>query len=164
VAILTFCCVAGAAAHSGDDGFSLYLVRHAEKQADGSQDPALTPAGKRRSELLAGWLADKEILKVWSSDYKRTRDTAIPLLNDSGLELAIYDPRDQDAFATTLLREQQNAVIVGHSNTVPELARLLCHCDVDEMAESEYGRLLVISVAHGEISIQTLQQDQLFQP
>jgi broad specificity phosphatase PhoE len=58
------------------DNFELYLVRHAEKQADGSRDPELTEAGTHRADNLAGWFEDKNISDIWSSDYKRTRDTA----------------------------------------------------------------------------------------
>jgi phosphohistidine phosphatase SixA len=164
LSILAFYCITATAADNGGESFNLYLVRHAEKQADGSRDPALTAAGIKRSEQLAGWLEDKEILKVWSSDYRRTRDTATPLLNSSGLNLAIYDPRDQEALAATLLLEKRNAVIIGHSNTIPELARLLCHCVIEDMDESEYGRLIVIAAANNEISVQSLQQGQQFQP
>jgi phosphohistidine phosphatase SixA len=162
--ILTFCWIAAANADNDSDRFNLYLIRHAEKQTDGSRDPALTEAGKQRSEQLAGWFGDKDIQKIWSSDYQRTRDTVTPLLNRSGLELAVYDPHDQAALAGTLLLEKQNAVIAGHSNTIPELARLLCHCDVEDMPESEYGRLIVVVVGDGKTRAETLQQDQLFHP
>ena len=162
--ILTFLWIAVANADIESDRFNLYLLRHAEKQTDGSRDPALTEAGKQRSDQLAGWFEDKDIQKIWSSDYRRTRDTVKPLLNRSGLELAIYDPRDQAALAGTLLLEKQNAVIAGHSNTIPELARLLCRCDVEDMLESEYGRLIVLVVGDGKTRVETLQQDQLFHP
>lgn len=164
LAILALCCICAATASSDVDSFKLYLLRHAEKQLDGSRDPELNAAGKRRAAQLASWLGDRQLQKVWSSDYRRTRDTATPLLNESGLELAIYDPRQQGALAGTLLAEKQNAVIVGHSNTIPELARLLCHCEVDDMDESEYDRLIVVAVDNGKIVLKTLQQGQLFQP
>ena len=43
------------------DGFTLYLVRHAEKAADGSTDPPLIGAGHRRVVMLTGWLADRRV-------------------------------------------------------------------------------------------------------
>ena len=160
--ILLSCCFIGNASAAGKDGnYTLYLVRHAEKQSDGSRDPALTQAGKQRAERLAAWLQDEDIQNIWSSDYIRTRDTAMPMLSNPGLELSIYDPRDLAALAENLLEKQHNAVIVGHSNTTPELARLLCHCDIQDMDESEYDRLIVVSVASGEARAETLQQRQL---
>ena len=161
--LLAACLVGCATAPEADTSYKLYLVRHAEKQPDGSRDPVLTETGEHRYEQLANWFQDKDINDIWSSDYKRTRDTAKPLLSRLGLELIIYDPRDLPALAGHLLNRQHNALIVGHSNTTPDLARLLCHCDIEDMDESEYDRLIVVSVTDGKTQVEILQQDQLFQ-
>ena len=154
------CCLTACATAPGTkDGYTLYLVRHAEKQADGSHDPELTGAGRRRSENLSEWLADKDIRDVWSSDYKRTRDTARPTLSRLGLDLIIYDPRDLTALSRTLLSNQENALVVGHSNTTPELARLLCECEIVDMDDSEYDRLIVISITDGKPRANTIYQE-----
>jgi len=159
---LLICCLAACTtAPAPKDNYELYLVRHAEKQADGSRDPELTEAGTHRAENLASWFEDKGIRDIWSSDYKRTRDTAQPTLARLGLELNIYDPRDLPALGETLFSNQNNALIVGHSNTTPELARLLCNCDIEDMDESEYDRLIVISVINGETQAKIFQQHQL---
>lgn len=147
-----------------NSSYTLYLVRHAEKQTDQGSDPELTTAGKHRSQRLATWFKDKDIEDIWSSDYKRTHDTAKPLVDSSGLDLSIYDPRNLATLSGQLLQIEHNAVIVGHSNTTPELARLLCNCEVDDMEESEYDRLIVISVVDGETQVKSLQQAQLFNP
>jgi len=162
--LIFFCLVAGAAEPKTDSNYQLYLVRHAEKQSDGSNDPLLTEAGAQRANQLAHWFQDKDIKKVWSSDYHRTRDTAKPSLIILGLELGIYDPRDLATFSEKLLRDQKTAIIVGHSNTTPELASLLCDCAVAEMDESEYDRLIVISVTKTGTQVETLQQNHLFKP
>ena len=143
-------------------GFTLYLVRHAEKEADGSRDPLLTEAGNNRSKKLASWFADKDINAIWSSDYIRTRDTALPLLSQLGLTLKIYDPGDQTELVRQILDRQHNALVVGHSNTIPELARLLCHCTIADMDDSEHDRLIVISFVNHEITTETLDQRILF--
>ena len=166
--ILLICCLAGnASAAEKDSNYTLYLVRHAEKQADGSRDPALTETGKKRAQQLANWLKHKDIKDVWSSDYQRSRDTAKPLLTKLMLELGIYDPRNQAVLVEILQDKQHSALIVGHSNTIPELARLLCDCFISDMDESEHDRMIVISVAISSIhytSAKTLQQRLLFQP
>ena len=141
-----------------DDTFTLYLVRHAEKQSDGTSDPDLTMAGTDRAQKLASWLQDKDIADVWSSDYKRTRGTAAPLLKELGFDLIIYDPGKLPALAEQLLGNSNNAFVVGHSNTTPDLARLLCKCAIADMDESEYDRLIVISVAGEEVKVETLRQ------
>ena len=144
------------------NNFTLYLVRHAEKQAIEDNDPGLTDAGSYRSEQLAEWLQDKDIRKIWSSDYQRSRDTAGPLVSTLGLELTLYDPRDLPALADELLGNRHNALIVGHSNTTPDLTRLLCQCDISDMDESEYDQLFVVSVLGGETKVEILKQSVLF--
>jgi phosphohistidine phosphatase SixA len=162
--ILLVCCFTGNTTANADDGeFTLYLVRHAEKQADGSRDPALTEAGNHRAERLANWLLDKGIMDIWSSDYKRTRDTAEPLLAMIGLELTIYDPGELTLLADKLLDNQVTALVVGHSNTTPELASLLCHCPVAEMDESDYDQLIEISIDGKKTQLKTLQQSLLLE-
>jgi broad specificity phosphatase PhoE len=163
--ILLICCLtACTTAPAPKDNYTLYLVRHAEKQADDSRDPELTEAGTHRSKNLANWFADKDINDIWSSDYKRTRDTAKPTVSRLGLKLNIYDARDLNALNETLLRNQNNALIVGHSNTTPELARLLCNCDIEDMNDSEYDRLIVISIDSSGARVGTLTQNNLPQP
>ena len=167
IAVLLFifsCCITGNAQVSGKEtSYTLFLVRHAEKQADGSHDPKLTETGKKRSMQLANWFEDKNIREIWSSDYKRTRDTAEPLLSQLGLELTIYDPGNQAALIEQLLHRQRNALIVGHSNTIPELARLLCGCFIEDMQETEHDRLIIVSVVDTNTQAETLQQTNLFQ-
>ena len=155
------CLLMGTASFAGSDEFKLYLVRHAEKQADGSRDPALTKEGKQRAEQLATWLTDKDIENIWSSDYQRTRDTAQPLATQLGVEPRIYDPGNQPVLVGHLLARKDNALVVGHSNTIPELARMLCECEIADMDESEYDRLIVISVDGAQINVETLNQTEL---
>jgi len=163
--LLLACCFAGSAtATDNDNSFTLYLVRHAEKQSDGSRDPELTEMGKNRAVQLGKWLQDKNIADVWSSDYKRTLGTANPLLTELGLEANIYDPGKLTALAEQLRNNRHNAFVVGHSNTTPELARLLCQCSVADMEESEYDRLIEISVSGKKVHARTLKQDDLFKP
>ena len=63
-----------------------------------------------------------------------------------------------------LLHKQHNALIVGHSNTIPELARLLCGCFIEDMQETEHDRLIVVSIIGTNTQIKTLQQKPLSQP
>jgi len=144
--------------------YTLYLIRHAEKELDGSRDPVLTEVGKNRAAQLAKWFQSKGLKDIWSSDYHRTRDTVKPLLAKTGLQLSIYDPGDQAVLVKQLKDRQQTALIVGHSNTIPELARLLCNCTITDMEETEHNRLIVISVVDDAVMARTLRQNLLFRP
>lgn len=161
--IALVCCLTGSAVASDHgDEFTLYLVRHAEKQADGSRDPNLTEAGEQRAKFLAAWLKNKQIGDIYSSGYQRTIGTARPLASELGLLLHIYDPQDQSELVERLLDRQDNAFVVGHSNTIPELARMLCGCTIDDIDESEYDRLIVVSIDGSKTEVKTLNQDELF--
>ena len=74
----------------------------------------------------------------------------------------MYDPRDLPALAGQLLENRVNALVVGHSNTTPDLARLLCQCDISDMDESEYELLFVVSVTGDETKVEILRQTSLF--
>ena len=155
ILLLVCCCIdeSGAA-----DSYTLYLVRHAEKAQDGSRDPMLTDIGEQRSENLANWFSDKQIEDIWSSDYIRTRDTAKPILSKLDIDVTLYDPGNLPELTENLLKKQHTALIVGHSNTTPQLARLLCDCEIADMDESEHDRVIVISVVNGVSQVKTLQQ------
>jgi len=159
--IALVCLLAGQASFAGDDTFKLYLVRHAEKQADGGRDPALTAQGQQRAVDLAAWLQDKGIADVWSSDYQRTRSTAAPLLSRPGLALKFYHPGELPQLAAALIERRKTALVVGHSNTTPELARMLCECEIADMDETEYDRLIVITVDDDQANATTLNQARL---
>ena len=162
--IFVGCFIGQAAATDSNKTYTLYLVRHAEKQLNSGDDPDLNKVGILRSHQLADWFQDKDIKDIWSSDHKRTRDTAKPLVTSLGFDLNIYDPGDQSALVEILTSRKNTALIVGHSNTIPDLARLLCDCSIADMDDSEYERLIVISFIDSKIQTRTLQQDDLFQP
>jgi len=125
-----------------------FLVRHAEKMTDGS-DPELTPAGLARSAKLAALLDNLKIDQVMSTDYKRTQATAAPLAKAQNLVVQSYDPSmQQDLFTDLSVFKKQNVVVVGHSNTIPQLANALIGKEViAEYSEDDYSQLIIISLS-----------------
>ena len=122
-----------------------FLVRHAEKE--GGPDPALTAAGKVRAAALSELLRDDGIDAVLSSDFRRTRETAQPVATVLNKDIEIYDPYDLLDLAEQLRDRGGRVLVVGHSNTTPELARLLGGepgAPIDEA--TEYDRLYVVTV------------------
>ena len=60
----------------------IFLVRHAERAAISGHVPSdtgLSPAGRKRAEALARVLQDAEIAAVYTTEYKRSRETAVPI-------------------------------------------------------------------------------------
>ncbi|HSM36928.1 MAG TPA: phosphoglycerate mutase family protein [Longimicrobiales bacterium] len=144
---------AGATAPA-DDGVAsaagerlVVAVRHAEK-VDASADPALSEAGVERAAALAAALEDAGIERVLSTDYIRTRDTALPTAEAFGLELEIYDPTDIPALADALRNAPESAIlVVGHSNTTPALVAELTGEPAEPMPDAEYDRLYRVWIA-----------------
>jgi len=125
------------------------VVRHAEKLADGA-DPALSDAGRARAQRLAYLLRDAPLVAVYSTDTQRTRQTAKPSADEHGLALTIYNPRMPPAEFIAWLKQnhpQGTVLVVGHSNTAPEIASALCHCEVAPMGETEFDRVMRVRFA-----------------
>lgn len=130
----------------------IFLVRHAERAEDGTNDPPISGAGQERARLLAGLLADAELTHIHTTDYKRTRQTAGPTAEAAGLDAELYDPRDLASFAGILRRTPGRHLVVGHSNTTPQLVAALGGDAHGEISEFEYDRLYIVTIAGGTVS------------
>lgn len=130
---------------------TVVIVRHAEK-ADASRDTALSPAGQKRAEALAAALDGAEVGAVYVSQFQRTRLTAGPLLGRLGLAAQERPAGDDEAaareLATEVLTRQagKTVLVVGHSNTVPEIVKALSGLTIGPIAESEFDHLFVVVV------------------
>jgi len=124
-----------------------YLVRHAEKTME-TPDPALTLKGQTRAEDLATRLKDVKLTAIYSSDYKRTRDTAAPIAETQGLEMKLYNPGALPEFSELLKQETGDILVVGHSNTTGELSELIGGPKGEPIIEAtEYDRLYILERA-----------------
>jgi broad specificity phosphatase PhoE len=123
---------------------TVFIVRHAEKEATGA-DPPLNAAGRDRAEALAALLADAGISAIFTSEFKRTQETAAPLAKRLGLTVTVVPGKDLDALVSKVraLPPDGRALIVGHSNTVTELAQRLTGVKAAELTDADYDRLYV---------------------
>lgn len=132
------------AAPPGVESWSVFLVRHAEKGVDDPRDPRLSAVGKERAAALAALLAAAGVSRVLSTDYHRTRDTALPVAEQAGVEVELYDPREAGAIVQTLHGSKHGSVtvVVGHSNTTPQVLQALGAPEPAGLEDSQYGRIL----------------------
>ena len=117
-----------------------YFVRHFEKQL--GDNPSLTVTGKARAEALAAFFSDKPLNSVYSTDYNRTRETAAPVAALKSVDIQSYDPHNLAGFAIKL-KTQDHVLVVGHSNTTPELLGLMGGANIT-IEESEYGLVYIV--------------------
>ena len=104
---------------------TVWIVRHAEKDTSfiSRMDPDLTAAGQQRALDLAVYLQQENIVKIFSTDTKRTKQTA----KHFKASLDIYTPKNLSGLLDVLYQQAngKSVLIVGHSNTVLETIEAL---------------------------------------
>lgn len=131
---------------------TIIVMRHAEKAALPADDPLLSPAGQARAENLAEVFGrtppDFRIQAIFVSELRRTQDTAQPLANRLGVPVIVVPGADAERVAKRALDEYRGGrvLIVGHSDTVPEIVRRLSGQAVPAMAETEYGIVYFVAL------------------
>ena len=139
-----------------DSATTLILVRHAEKVKDGSNDPILTPEGEARADELMYILKHVELSAIYSTPYKRTKQTVLPTAKDKNLEIQNYKPGDKDFLEKVLNSNSGKTVlIVGHSNTIPTLANELAgQKDYNDLNDATYDNLFFAQIhSNGQTKI-----------
>jgi len=136
------------------------LVRHAEKSATGDAasmakgDPDLSPEGRERAGRFAKRVKKYKPGEIYSTEYKRTRQTAEPIAKLRGKTIQTYDPAKQaDLISMMLNAKMKRFLIIGHSNTVTTLANLLLKKDIfKNLQDTEYGVFWVIRTKRGVVT------------
>ena len=128
---------------------AVFVVRHAER-ADTSEDSLLSPAGQARAARLAVILKDAGITQIFTTDLRRTIQTAGPIaaalmLTPIELPLNNLDELLAKLRSTT---PRDRVLVVGHSNTVPEIVRRLGVATPVTIGE-EYDNLLIVMPREG---------------
>ncbi len=122
------------------------LIRHAEKVKDNTSDPDLSPEGKQRAEALATMLERSAIASIYSTNFKRTQQTVLPVAQAKGLAIQTYQ-HEEINWLQKIARENPGKIIlmVGHSNTIPDIANtLLGEKKFEQYPDTLYNQMLVI--------------------
>jgi phosphohistidine phosphatase SixA len=125
-----------------------YIVRHAEKEtqtSNMSSDVPLSSKGKERAEALKNVLQDKKIQNIFSTNTIRTKTTAKPTSDATGVNIDTYDPRDTGFVARLKTIRTGSSLIVGHSNTVDDIVNKLTGQNLlQDLPDSQYGDLFIV--------------------
>jgi phosphohistidine phosphatase SixA len=150
---------------------TVFLVRHAEKATTPPEDPPLTEAGNSRAQQLARMLERAGIKAIYTSQFLRTKQTAAPLAKSLGItptlvpiKMSPSNPREisqqsfKDITGKILERAGDAALVVGHSNTVPEVIKMLGADEAVTIDEKEFNDLFIVTVyAKGKARVARLK-------
>ncbi len=139
---------------------TVLLVRHAEKSKTPADNPLLTEEGKQRSENLIHVLGSAGIKTIYVSQWTRTRLTAEPIAKHLGIKPEQMDAADSKKLADTILAKHsgETVLVVGHSDTVPEIIAALGGPSMPELGEFEFDNLFVVTIyAPGKASVALLK-------
>jgi broad specificity phosphatase PhoE len=137
----------------------VFLIRHAERQDEPRQDPPLTDAGVARSQALARLLSNAGVKAIFTSQFTRTKQTAEPLASKLGLTVTPFtlklnpsNPRQIAEESTAevankiLERSGQSVLVVGHSNSIPDVIKMLGGDTVPTIDERKFDDLFIVTV------------------
>ena len=116
---------------------SVFVVRHFQK-GDGA-DPSLTAEGAANAQRLAAMLSSKGVTAVFATPTRRAMETAAPLAAQLGLKVTPYDPTDPQALVAAVRATAGSALVVGHSNTIPDLVAMFGGAKPAALTDSDYG-------------------------
>ena len=131
---------------------TVLIVRHAEKASD-AEDSPLTEAGRERAQALVRVVADAGVSAIYSTQFKRNRETAQPLAERLGIAVTevpvnLQNPGD---YGKTLARDivlkhpGQTVVVIGHGNTIASIVEGLTG-RAASLGDIQYSDLFVVDV------------------
>jgi phosphohistidine phosphatase SixA len=131
---------------------TVFLVRHAERAdtaagapATMATDPDLSDVGRQRAASLAIMLKDAHITAIFVTEYKRTQQTAAPLAKALGITLTVVSSRDTPGLVAKLKTLKGSALVVGHSNSVPDVIRGLGVATQVMIPDTEFDHFFIVT-------------------
>jgi len=140
----SFCLLGPKATHAQD---VIFLVRHADR-ASSDPDSLLSKAGEARAQCLGNVLKDANIKTIFTTEFKRTQQTAAPTAAEFHLESRII-PRANTPDLVKQLKESKGypVLVVAHSETLPPIVQQLGAGTISQLGPLEYDKLFVVAVS-----------------
>ena len=143
-----------------NDCSTFYLIRHAEKVRTNKsdRDPKLNEKGILRALNWKEYFLDKDITKIYSTNYKRTLETVKPFQEAIGLATILYSPSSIDYKDFISSNKGEIVLVVGHSNTIPnfvnELINDQVYAQIDDLNNSN---LYIINLCDSSVSYRLIK-------
>lgn len=138
---------------------TIYFVRHAERSNEPAADPVLNEAGIARSQALARMLEKAEIKAIYTSQFRRAIQTAEPLAAQLGITVAPQtmtsspsNPREvseeslQQIINEIYKHSGESLLVIGHTNTIPQVIKMLGGDAVPAIDEQAYDDLFIVTL------------------
>lgn len=150
---------------------TVFLIRHAERADEPRQDPPLTEKGVARSQALARLLGNADVKAIYTSQFARTKLTAEPLAKQLGVTAtsislksnpsnprAIADESTKETVDKIMSHAGGSVLVVGHSNSIPDVIKMLGGDVVPTIDEKKFDDLFVVTVyANGKAKVTHLK-------
>jgi broad specificity phosphatase PhoE len=114
-----------------------YVMRHLQKGT--GDDPPLSAEGSANAQRLVAVLKENPPRAIFVSTTRRARETAAPLATALGVTMTPYDAKDSAALVQSAAAEKGSVLIVGHSNTVPDIIRRFGAAAPPPLSDEDYG-------------------------
>jgi broad specificity phosphatase PhoE len=122
------------------------IVRHGEKAANGGNDPDLSSAGRARADALARIIKESGITAIFTSEFKRSKETAAPTATSAHVTPTVVAAKDTAALVAKLDQLNGNALVVGHGDTIPNLIKALGINTPINIPDDDYSELLIVTL------------------
>ena len=129
-----------------DAGPVVFVVRHAEKASATGKDPDLSLQGRKRADALANILKDSQITSVFVTEFKRTQQTAVPTAKATKVTPAVIPANDLGTLVQRLRASDGNALVVAHTNTIPDLLKALGIALPVSIPEDDYTEIFAVVI------------------
>jgi broad specificity phosphatase PhoE len=122
------------------------IVRHGEKAANGGSDPDLSSAGRARADALSRILKDSGIVAIFTTEFKRTQETAAPTATSTHVTPTVVAAKDTASLVAKLHQVSGNALVVGHGDTIPNIIKALGISVPINIPDADYSELLIVTL------------------
>jgi len=122
------------------------IVRHAEKATNGGNNPDLSSAGRARADALARMLKDSAITAIFTTEFRRTQETAAPTAISIHVTPTVIAAKDTTALITKLHQLNGNALVVAHGDTIPNIVKALGINTSINIPDGDYSELLIVTL------------------
>lgn len=138
---------------------TVILVRHAEREDEPRTDPPLKKEGVARSQELARILSTANIKAIYTSQFIRTKQTAEPITAKTGVSVTsltlkpnpanlrqIAEESTAELVNKIMQRPGETALVIGHSNWIPDVIKMLGGDVVPTIDEKKFDDLFIVTV------------------